>query len=61
MRRWLVSFALVLGLAPGCAHHQLTNRQVAIGVGVAALAAIVIVAATASHCEENGCLTALGN
>jgi hypothetical protein len=49
------AFALVIALGTGCAHKQLTNRQVAIGIGVAAIVVIIIYAASQSHCLDNSC------
>lgn len=47
--------ATSLALSPACAHKQLTNRQIAYGAVVAGLIVIVVIAASVSHCEENGC------
>jgi predicted PurR-regulated permease PerM len=48
-----LAFAVVLGSATGCAHQQLTNRQVAIGVGAAVLIGLVIFV-LATKCDESG-------
>ena len=47
--------AASLAVSPACAHKQLTNRQVAYGAIVVGLVVIVVIAASVSHCEENGC------
>lgn len=49
------ALALVVALGTGCAHKQLTNRQVGIGIGIAAIVVIIIYAASQSHCQDNGC------
>ncbi len=56
MKRLMVGMVMAAGLASGCAHHQPTNRQLGYGVAVGAFVVLIIVAASASHCEENNCL-----
>ena len=51
--------AASLALSPACGHKQLTNRQVAYGAVVVGFVALIVVAASASHCSETGCLDGL--
>ncbi len=52
MKPLLLIFALALGSA-GCAHQQLTNRQIAYGViGAAAVTLIVVMLVT--QCDDTG-------
>ena len=56
MKGWSAAAVVAMGLASGCAHHQPTNRQLGYGVAIGAFVVLIIIAASASHCEQNNCL-----
>ena len=52
----LAALALAGTLTTGCAHvKNLSNKQVAIGVGVVVVAGVVIFAMSRSSCIDNSC------
>jgi hypothetical protein len=55
--RHCVTLALctALALPPGCAHRQLTNQEVAVGVvGVAMVVGVLVLAGMAADCDRAG-------
>ena len=51
--------AASLALSPACAHHRPTNRQLGYAAIITGFIALALIAASASHCEDNACLDGL--